>query len=85
MGLPETMAQGTSDNNGWGKYQLLVLSELKSLKESHAEILESLAEVKLDVNTLKVKSALWGSVAGAGVAGVISVIVGLLLKVLRMQ
>jgi len=71
------------DYKGWGRYEALVLSELKGLKESHAELIKAVADIKLDVNTLKVKSAMWGSVAGAGVAAIVSLILGLLMKVAK--
>jgi len=53
-----------NEQNGWKEYQRLVLSEL----ERHSSLIESLrsdvAQVRTDIAMLKVKSGIWGAIAG---------------------
>jgi len=60
----ELTASG-GDSGDWGQWSNLVLAELKRLNESIEKVREDLTTVTLDVATLKVKSSLWGAMAGA--------------------
>jgi len=51
-------------DNGWEKYQQLVLSEIKDLKEQVAHVYRNLTDLKIDVAQLKVKAGVFGAVAG---------------------
>lgn len=70
--------------DNWGKYEALVLDKLERLEESSKEVKDTMTAIQLEVQTLKVKAALWGSLAGAGVAGVFSLIVGLILRAVKL-
>ncbi len=84
----------SSENGSWNRYEFLVLSELKKLSESQEELKDTIQEIKLEaakntlhlsleLNTLKVKSALLGSVAGAGIAAIVSLLVGMILRMIK--
>ncbi len=64
--------------NGWEEYKRLVLEELKTSKESRKEIKLCLTNIKVEIAKLKVKSGIWGAIAGAIPATVILIL--LLLK-----
>lgn len=60
----------------WRDYQMLVLSDLESLKDQTKEIKESLETLKenfhgnkTEIAVLKVKSSLWGSLGGSLTVG----------------
>ncbi len=57
--------------NGWEEYKRLVLEELKTSKESRKEIKICLTNIKVEIAKLKVKSGIWGAIAGAIPATVI--------------
>lgn len=54
-----------SEISDWGRWANHVLAELKRLNESIEDIRKELNVVNMDVVTLKIKSGIWGSVAGA--------------------
>lgn len=43
---------------GWNRYEALVLSEIKGLREGHTQILSGLHEVKTEIAVLKVRAAI---------------------------
>lgn len=49
----------------WEKYQELVLKELKELKNCQCESQKELANIRVDIATLKIKSGLWGAITGS--------------------
>lgn len=62
--------------NGWGEYKRLILDTMRRLEEIHDEheerdevrfskINETLASIRADIASLKVRSGVWGAVAGA--------------------
>jgi len=51
--------------NGWGEWANYVLAELKRLNETCGEMHKEIAQVNIEVVTLKVKSGLWGAISGA--------------------
>ena len=53
------------DTNGWEQYQKLVLAELVRLNEGVEGLKRQMTQVQTQVAVLKVKSGLWGLVAGA--------------------
>lgn len=61
--------------NGWTQYQKLVLAELERLSEETTKIKESLSNIQIEIAMLKVKSGLWG-----GVAGLFTVLIGVLIQ-----
>ncbi len=52
--------------NGWAEYQRLVLGSLKEIKESAQETEVRLRNIELEIALLRLKSSLWGGVAGLG-------------------
>lgn len=67
------------ENNGeWTNYQRLVLSELERHDEHLQQIAKHLTDVKLEIAMLKVKSGVWGALAG-----LIPVIVLVVVEILR--
>lgn len=57
-----------SESNGvgdWSEYQRLVMSELKQLREDVAGGRREVADLRVEMTTLKVKAGLWGMVSGA--------------------
>ena len=55
------MVEGTNSWNEWGKHVLL---ELEENKRDHREIEKVLRSIKVEIAMLKVKSGIWGFVAG---------------------
>ena len=53
-----------SDSNGWREYQRLVLDKLESLEEHGRALDEKVTKLRVEVAALKVKSGLWGALAG---------------------
>ena len=75
--------------NGWEKYQIHVLAELKRLNIGQENVwkavskirTEDLKKVSLEIATLKVKASIWGGIVGS-LGGALIVIVAVLVKVL---
>jgi len=63
-------------DNGWDKYQQLVLSELKRLDTSHKDLIKKVDDLRTEVAVLKVKYALMGGLFGA-VPGIVALILRL--------
>lgn len=53
------------DDFGWEKYQQLVLAELSRLSSEIHEIKNSLRDIHIHIAELRVKSSIYGIVAGA--------------------
>ena len=51
---------------GWGEYRELVLSNLEEIKKSAQETEVRLRGIELEIALLKLKSSLWGGLAGLG-------------------
>jgi len=69
---------GTGDNNGNGgflEYRRLILSSLKNLDEKVGAMDEKIDTIVTEVALLKLKSGLWGAVAGAIPAVVVLIII----------
>jgi len=66
------------DDNGWPEYSKLVLSEIKDLKASVDDLDDKITEIQLDLVMLKVKSGVWG-----GLAGLIPVIIAAFIVLIR--
>ena len=71
----ELISDPTSDpTNGWIEYKKLILSDLKELNDDYKGLRGEIAALREDVAGLKVKSGIWGAIAG-----VIPVAIGLLI------
>ena len=66
------------DNNGWEEWRNHVLIELEKNSSQHEKIFEAIKETRTEIATLKVKSGVWGAVAG-----LIPVGIGLLIFLFR--
>jgi hypothetical protein len=64
--------------NGWNEYKQRVLFQLDELSSLSKEMNKKLDDLKTEVTILKVKSAMYGSIAGV----VVSFIVALAVKFL---
>ena len=73
--------------NGWSKWEQLVLDKLGNLEESDKEIkldvklilINHLPHLREEIAALKVKAGIWGAIAGALPASIISVIAFLIM------
>jgi hypothetical protein len=70
------MNEHTED--GWNEYQKLVLHELQSHTRELEKIQTEIKNIHIELATLRVKSGMWGLLAGA-----IPVVIAMLLKVLE--
>ena len=61
-----------ANGDGWEKWQEHVLAELKRLNENYETIDCKVDKVCVDIAGLKVKSGIWGAVAGAIPASIIA-------------
>lgn len=66
-----------TDTNGWSRAELMVMKKLEEHDRRFDSLENSMVLVRIDVARLKVKSGLWGAVAGS-----IPAAVGVLLMVL---
>lgn len=64
-------------DQGWTQYGKLVLSELERLSRETAKIQTGINKVHIDIATLKIKSGVWGAIAGS-----LAVIAGAIAKVI---
>ena len=63
-----------ADNNGWSKYEKMVIDKLDDHGTKFNEIENKLTQIQVDIATLKVKAGIWG-----GIAGLVPVVLGLVL------
>lgn len=72
------MDNSNDQAGGWTRYEKLVLSTLQELRDDVALLRTDLVLVRIDVAKLKVKSGIWGGVAGfvPGAVGVAAVLLG---------
>jgi hypothetical protein len=66
-----------SVNEGWDRYQMLVLDKLDSLDQRLSRVEQGMILVRIDVANLKVKAGIWG-----GLDGMIPSIIGVTLVLL---
>mgnify|MGYP001561548064 FL=1 len=66
-------------DDGWREYQRLVLAELARLDESIQAINARVQEIQVDLGQLKVKSGIWGAIAGF-IAVTTALLMGLITK-----
>ena len=57
------MSENEKSRDEWSRYQNLVLSELEKIDNWQEAVNTTLTEIKIEIATLKVKAAMWGSVA----------------------
>jgi hypothetical protein len=59
--------------NGWSGYGKLVLAELERLNKNVKEVEKSQQKIQIEIAMLKVKSGVWGAIAGAIPATVVAI------------
>jgi len=52
------------NNNGWGEWGKYVLKELERLNDCYEEQQKIMQQIQVEIVTLKVKSSIWGGIAG---------------------
>ena len=62
------------EDNGWSKYEKLVIDKLDDHDDKFSTIENKLTQIQVDIATLKVKAGVWG-----GIAGLVPVVLGLVL------
>ena len=67
----------SNDMNGWSRAELMVMKKLEEHDKRFDSLESAMVLVRIDVARLKVKSGLWGAVAGA-----IPALIGVLLILL---
>jgi hypothetical protein len=70
------------NDNGWGKYQIMVLEKLDDLEERGKCIEKKVGDLRVDVAQLKVKAGVWGAVAGF-IGAAVPVLAGLTVLLLK--
>ena len=50
--------------NGWNEYSKMVLKELENNEKDHKIIMDKLNKIQVEIAMLKVKSGVWGAIAG---------------------
>jgi hypothetical protein len=58
------------DRNGWVEYKKMVLAQLDTLTTGIHDINEELKSIRVELAMLKVKSGVWGAMAGLIPAGI---------------
>jgi hypothetical protein len=53
------------NENGWGEYKRLILSEIHDIKEAVEDVRLDQIKLLVEVERLKIKASLWGAAAGA--------------------
>lgn len=66
------------DDQGWERYQLHVLKELKRIGDEVSHVHAEIHTMMTEISMLKLKSGIWGALAGA-----IPVVIYLALESLR--
>jgi len=59
--------------DSWNRWQERVLSELEENRRDHNKLFDALTECKIELAMLKVKSGVWGAVAGFIPVAIVSV------------
>jgi len=53
-----------AENNGWSKYEKMVIDKLDDHDDKFNGIEDKLTQIQIDIATLKVKAGVWGGVGG---------------------
>lgn len=69
-------------DNGWSKYEALVMETLEAHGKRLFEIDEKLTNIRIDIATMKGKAATWGAIAGLFVGGIAAIIADLFTRAL---
>ena len=53
-----------ADDNGWSKYEKMVIEKLDDHDDKFNGIEDKLTQIQVDIATLKVKAGIWGGIGG---------------------
>ena len=53
-----------ADDNGWSKYEKMVIDKLDDHDGKFNGIEDKLTQIQVDIATLKVKAGVWGGIGG---------------------
>ena len=53
-----------ADDNGWSKYEKMVIDKLDDHDDKFSGIEDKLTQIQVDIATLKVKAGVWGGIGG---------------------
>ena len=53
-----------AENNGWSKYEKMVIDKLDDHDDKFNGIEDKLTQIQVDIATLKVKAGVWGGIGG---------------------
>ena len=53
-----------AENNGWSKYEKMVIDKLDDHDDKFSGIENKLTQIQVDIATLKVKAGVWGGIGG---------------------
>ena len=53
-----------ADDNGWSKYEKMVIDKLDDHDDKFNGIEDKLTQIQVDIATLKVKAGVWGGIGG---------------------
>ena len=53
-----------ADDNGWSKYEKMVIEKLDDHDDKFNGIENKLTQIQVDIATLKVKAGVWGGIGG---------------------
>jgi len=71
------MADSPGNNDGWHEWSRYILKELARLSDCYEDLRQDVGEIKTEIAALKVKSTVWGALAGLLVA-IAAILLGLL-------
>ena len=54
-----------AENNGWSKYEKMVIDKLDDHDDKFNGIEDKLTQIQVDIATLKVKAGVWGGIGGS--------------------
>ena len=63
-----------AENNGWSKYEKMVIDKLDDHDDKFSGIENKLTQIQVDIATLKVKAGVWG-----GIGGLIPVVIAIVM------
>lgn len=64
-----------SDRGTWDDYRLMVVADLKTIKDSQADTAKELAQMRIEVEKLKVYAAMWGAAAAVIVSAIVTLLI----------
>jgi hypothetical protein len=69
-----------SENKDWEAHKLLIMQDVKELKEGQKEVREDVSKIRTQVTILQVKSLFITAISSIVMSGVVAYLVGVLSK-----